>query len=283
MKALLDHPLLKSPFATQVRREFWEHRNLWMVPLAAAGLLFIGSLIAGTHISGPVVLQGPGRPMVVYGTAMAFAMFVGMIASILVFFYLLDCLYAERKDRSILFWKSMPVTDAQTVLVKFVTGLVVVPVAAWLLAMITHLLATGVMALRGVDFGGTTAGFNVAEAWGAAQLRLAGGLLTAIPWYAPIAAYLMLASVVSRRAPMVIASLPIVVPILLERMFLGSSEFAMFIARRISPWRMRGEWVLDPDLSLMAPFLEPQMWLGLVAAAGMLYMVVRLRRYRDDT
>jgi ABC-2 type transport system permease protein len=282
VNALMKLPLMKTPFATQVRREFWEHRSLWIVPLAAAGLLFVGSLFAGAAPSGPIVLMGSVQSKVVFGTAIAFAVFLSMIVSIQVCFYLLDCLYAERKDRSILFWKSLPVTDTQAVLVKFVTGLVIVPLGAWLLALVTHLLASGVFALRGSDFG-DMAGVNFVQAWGSAQLRLAGGLLTAMLWYAPVAAYLMLASVFSRRAPVVMASLPIVVPMLLERMFLGTNEFAMFIARRLSPWRMRGEWVLDGERGLMAPFFEPQMWLGLVAAAGMLYMVIRLRRYRDDT
>ena len=281
MNALPRHPLLKSPFATQVRREFWEHRNLWIVPLAAAALLFLGSLVAGTRMSGPVVIVARGAGRMVYGTAFAFAGFIAMIVSILVFFYLLDCLYAERKDRSILFWKSLPVTDTQTVLVKFITGLVLVPAAAWLLAMVTHLIASGVMALRGA---GPELSFGAfAQAWGAAQLTLAGGLVTAMLWYAPVAAYLMLASVFSRRAPVVMAALPIVVPMLLEQMFLQTGEVARFVGHRISPWRVRGGWGLDANERLLAPLYSLELWLGLVAAAGMLYMVIRLRRYRDDT
>jgi len=272
--------LLKKPLATLVRREFWEHRSLWLVPLIGAGLLLIGSLFTSVNLPNPAVVQMQVGPRAVYGTALAFAGFIAMIVCILVFFYLLDCLYAERKDRSILFWKSLPVSDTNTVLVKFAVGLVIVPVAAWLLILVTHLLATGVLALRGMSFGDEG---GALVAWLHAQWRLFGGLVTAILWYAPVAAFLMLASVIARRAPMVWASIPVAVPMLVEKIFFGSNYIAAFVAHRLVPWRAQGRWMLDRNQGLLEPLSDPQLWLGLVAAAGILYMVIRLRRYRDDT
>src|SRR5207237_6710040 len=97
-------------FPVLVRREFWEHRALWMAPLAMAALYLIVCLIPG---SAGIGLGGPGRHAADDGSMMPIIyvqlIFTGVLfalMSVVVFFYLSDCLYAERKDRSILFWKS---------------------------------------------------------------------------------------------------------------------------------------------------------------------------------
>ena len=63
-----------------------------------------------------------------------------LIMLLVLTFYLLDCLYAERKDRSILFWKSLPVSDGLTVLSKFLVAVVVVPLGVLVLAAVCHVL-----------------------------------------------------------------------------------------------------------------------------------------------
>jgi ABC-2 type transport system permease protein len=265
----------------QVRRELWEHRTLWIAPLVAAGLVLIGSLFGDVNFRGAsrMSFDDPG---LVRGTATGIAIFLTVIGSLVIFTYLLDCLYAERKDRSILFWKSLPVSDATTVLTKFAVAMVVVPLSIWLLGMVTHLVSTGVVLLRHQDLRATL-GAEFLPAWFNAQGRLLAALVVSGLWYAPIATYLMLASAYARRAPIMVALLPIVVPALGERIVFGTSHVWSVIARRLFAWNTQGFALMNPNRNPLEPLANPQLWLGLAAAAGMMYIVIRLRRYRDDT
>src|SRR3546814_13401578 len=60
-----------------------------------------------------------------------------IVLAFVVFFYCLGALYDERKDRSVLFWKSLPVSDAQTVLSKVGSAVVVAPVLAVIASLVT--------------------------------------------------------------------------------------------------------------------------------------------------
>ncbi len=116
-----------------------------------------------------------------------------LAAAILAVIYLLDCLYADRRDRSILFWKSLPVADHTVVLSKLATGLLLIPLGAWIAATVTSLaLGLGVELRHGLGFGGA----STLRQWGGLPgwetlgwLRaLAYSLyvtLAAILWYAP--------------------------------------------------------------------------------------------------
>jgi ABC-2 type transport system permease protein len=205
-------------------------------------------------------------PASVWGIA-ALIMLVGCVAIIS---YLLDCLYAERKDRSILFWKSLPVSDSSTVLAKFALAIVIAPLGIYVLAFVTHLVCSGMLLLRqgGYEF--------LARSWGGGswfgvQGELVGRLLLSLIWYAPLVGYLMLASVLSRRAPMLTAILPPLVLALTEKLVVDTSYIGMFLMHRLSP------------IGMLSAVADPQLWLSLPIAAALLYLVVRLRRYRDDT
>jgi hypothetical protein len=111
-------------------------------------------------------------------------------------------------------------------------------------------------------------------------------------WYAPIAAYLMLASVLAKRTPLMYAALPPVVLGIAEKLTLDTDYVSQFVRGRIFPWNStRIDSVLSDGMGRMKTldgpwwqlFQDPALWLGLAAAAGMLYIVIRLRRYRDDT
>jgi len=117
------------PFVCCVRRELWENRSVYLAPLAVAGVVLFGFVISATagiwtsplHIdptASPDKLADP------YGFAAAFVLGTAFIVS---FFYSIDCLYGERRDRSILFWKSLPVSDLTTVLSKAFIPLVFLP------------------------------------------------------------------------------------------------------------------------------------------------------------
>ena len=214
---------------------------------------------------------------------------IGLFAGIVILAYLLDCLYAERKDRSILFWKSLPVSDAETVLTKMAVALLGVPLFVLALALVLQPLMIGIAALRVpnlrphvVEMIG--AGFGVVP-------RLLGLGLFEFLWYAPLATYIMLASVLAKRAPIVYAILPPVALGIAELLLFGTNHVSRFVFDRMVPWRTRGQLIIEHTDSGWTTLSshwwrllqDPALWLGVVAAAVMVYAVIRLRRYRDDT
>jgi ABC-2 type transport system permease protein len=267
---------MNNQYAMLVKREFWEHRSLWIAPLVAAGFFVFAAVISaifgGGHINitGPVHFGPRGENPVLMAMA-ALAGLIFMVSAITCFVYLLDCLYAERKDRSILFWKSLPVSDAHTVLVKFAVGMVIVPIAVFILTMLAYGLIYGALSLGVPAFSSFTAA-TVHASWWDALLSMLGMLVASLLWYAPVGAWFMVASVASRRAPILTLFMPFLA--------LGIAEGILFQSKHV--WQFLG-YRLTPQKDLMEALAEPNLWLGLVAAAGMLYLVVRLRRYRDDT
>jgi ABC-2 type transport system permease protein len=286
----------------QIQREFWEHRGLWIAPLVIAAVMLLAAAIfghvnfsfgnAGSHYG------GPNPPPVAEFMALGWAVPFYLAAAIQASAYLIDCLYAERRDRSILFWRSMPVTDARTVLVKLLVGLVLVPLGAFALAAATGLAGCAIMALRNHDV--VINGQSVVALWSTldwlqTQLIMLYGLVAAMLWYAPFAAYLMLMSVWTRRSPYAWALLPPLLLELLEYMVFGSHHIAHIVNGGFGEFLhlAYGAQALDAAgdtgrytvLSLTpAQLLASQrlVW-GLAAAAAMVVLAIRLRRYRDDS
>jgi ABC-2 type transport system permease protein len=219
--------------------------------------------------------------------------FLSLVTGFAVFAYLLDCMFSERRDRSILFWKSLPVSDAQTVLAKLTVAMLVLPLGMILLALLTQPVVALISWLRFeqlrpyIDFG-------LFAAWPGTLARLGVVWAFTVLWFAPIATYLMLASVLAKRAPLVYAVLPPLVLILGEKLILDSAHAGRFIGARLFPWPSRLQDLLGPvprknpgpvmvESHWWIPFQDPNLWLGLAVAVGMLYIVIRMRRYRDDT
>jgi ABC-2 type transport system permease protein len=210
---------------------------------------------------------------------------LGVAASVVVLVYLLDCLFAERKDRSILFWKSLPVSDAETVFSKLFLAMVLVPLGVMLLALLMQPLLGLVMYVRFEELRehmtlGITAG------WLSGLGRLLTSWLFGVLWYLPFAAYLMLASVLAKRAPLVYAAMPPLVLIIGESLMFEGAYVRGFLAERFMFFGQSLQLLLDYDDKPgygLEVFLSPQLWIGVAVGAGMLYTVIRLRRYRDDT
>jgi ABC-2 type transport system permease protein len=278
----------------QIRREFWEHRRLWIVPLLVAGALLAAAAVFGhtqlvhlelndSQLADARRSPPPVFEIMQFGWATAFFVTAAILASI----YFLDCLYSERRDRSILFWKSLPVSDTQTVLVKFLVGLVILPLATFVLAALTSVLASGLLELRARAVMHSNVPLWDTLTW----LRLQGvmlyALLATLCWYAPYAAYLVLASAAARRSPYLWALIPPILLIILDRFF-GTHYVALIMGRGFGELMNRafhasgGNWSSSsPDPAAL--LASPQLWLGLVATAAMLALAIRLRRYRDDS
>ena len=292
---------LTGTLRTLVRREFWEHRSLWLAPLVVTALLALCALIGRIHLdmddAGPVHSEQQ-RVAIFTLIQWVLAMPQYVVAVFVVAFYLRDCLYAERKDRSILFWKSLPVSDELTVATKALVALVVVPLGVFALALVAHLLFTAILGVR-VLIGSLPPAFtwNTYE-WFRTEIVMLLITVAAVLWFAPLAAYLLLVSAAARRAPILWATLPFVLGPVLEWVAFGTRHLMDFINYRINGvWWLLGvhntHIVSKHEVRAVGTALEVldfrafltsiDLWLGLVVAAGLLYAAIRIRRYRDDT
>jgi ABC-2 type transport system permease protein len=268
------------PFYWSVRRELWEYRSIYIAPLAAAGVVLVGFLIA--TLGRALTLPNPVDRLAVLEGPFDFAM--GLIlgtAFIVAIFYLLDTLYGERRDRSILFWKSLPVSDLTTVLSKATVGIVILPLLGFAITVATQLimllLSTAVVHASGLD---------VTTLWNKVALfQTSLGLLYHIVtvhmlWYAPLYGWLMLVSAWARRAPFLWAVLPPFAIGVLEKIALNTSHFANLLKYRFMGSTDAPHLAASHDSFAM--FLgSPGLWIGLIIATGFLAAAVRLRRYRE--
>ena len=294
-----------------IRREIWENRSLWIAPLVVAGVILVISAFGGIHVGDhgnfsmnfdsdskidisehdretirSAMATAPlDKKQIVYAITLSTFTAVQLFTMVIVlFFYLLDSLLAERKDRSILFWKSLPVSDTSVVL--FV--LVVSSVLQVLFALVWS-----------VRFSGTIIG-DALMAWdGPTWIRLQGSFLlvivTAILWYLPLIAYLMVVSVWARRNAFLWAVLPPVAILTIENMILGSNHFGEFLGRRFGGvfqllenkiGSVHGSGMLtvrDVFDAVSGVFASHETWLGVLAAAVMIFGAIRIRRFRDDS
>ena len=190
------------PFYWSVRRELWENRYVSIVPLAVAGVALFAFLIAtiGRALATPDLAQRQAILAEPYHFVTALIMGAAFIVGI---FYSLEALHGERRDRSILFWKSLPVSDLTTVLAKASIPLLVLPILAFVITVVTQsviLLLSSMVLLA--------SGLSVATLWTQLQLHqtllmLLYHLVTAhMLWYAPFYAWLLLVSAWARRTPL---------------------------------------------------------------------------------
>src|SRR5512141_943233 len=225
------------PFSWSVRRELWENRSITLAPLAVAAVVLFGVLIS--MIGLPRKMRtlptlDPAKRHAVVVTPHSMAPAPIMLATFLVgVFYSLDALHGERRDRSILFWKALPVSDRTTVLSKAAIPLVVLPVIGLVLGVATQIavLLWSTAVLLG-------SGLSPATLW--AEVRFIQdplitlyGLTVHVLWFAPIYGWLLLVSVWARRAPVLWAVLPLFAIGILEKLALNTSHFASLLRYRV--------------------------------------------------
>jgi ABC-2 type transport system permease protein len=286
-----------APFLWSIRREVWEHKSLYLAPLSVAGLFLLGALFStfrfAARARAQVDLSPDATAAVMMAAFGASAMAVILVSGVVGVFYCLAALNGERRDRSILFWKSLPVSDLTAVLAKASVPLVVLPVFVFVLvaALQTVLLVLGGLGLM-IDGGGPGlmgADVRLPEMWG----LLFYGLVAVTLWYAPIYGWLLMVSAWSKRAPFLWAVLPPLALALVERLTLGTSYIGRLIHERIggfavgfqegSGLRPQAQIVGNP-LSIADPaglFMSPGLWGGLVAAGVLIAATVWLRQNRD--
>lgn len=270
-----------------IRRELWEHRSICVAPLAVAGLAFVGfSLGSILGIWEPALRLNPEQPQGPYDMVAGLMMLTGIVVSV---FYCLDALHGERRDRSILFWKSLPVSDATTVLAKASIPLVILPL---LIVAITVAVQWLMLLLSSAVL--LVSGQSVATLWTKLSLfRMSWLMLYHVVtahalWPAPVYCWLLLVSGWPRRATVLWAILPVVAIGGVEELVFHTWHFAHMVGARLlgaaptvvsSPGTFPTHPMthIAPDLFLGSPGL----WIGLALATVFLAAAVRLRRYRE--
>src|SRR5436190_18487413 len=217
------------PLYWSVWRELWENRSVYFVPLIVAGVQVFGFAITTIGLAdrrrAVLLLDAAHQRAAIelpYDLAAMMMIFIVFIVGV---FYCLDALHGERRDRSILFWKSLPVSDLTTVLSKITIPLVVLPLIAFAIVVCVQLImllqTSVVLIFHGMSPATTWAHFPVFQNW----FVLLYGLAAIALWHAPIYCWLRLVSGWGRRWTFLWAVLPIIAIQIFERITFGTSYF----------------------------------------------------------
>lgn len=329
-------------FKLLLQREFWEHKGgFFWAPLVAGAIFLLVTMMGmvvgqmalnradgNVQVNGQqITIQGMDLGRITstmspedirqFGQGINGALYVSagwslLVFGFVVFFYCLGALYDERKDRSVLFWKSLPISDTETVLSKVVMAIVVGPllaIAAAFATMLGFLLLTGLFAaLHGAN--------PMTLVWGpASPLDVLANLLGSLPIYAlwalPTVGWLMLCSSWARSKPFLWA---IIIPVfagillswfnLMHAIDIDNTWYWKNIAGRLlaSSWpgttlayaaahetTMSGRQAMIESMHAFAGLranyrllLDPSMWIGMIAGVAMILGAIRMRRYRDE-
>jgi ABC-2 type transport system permease protein len=282
------------PFWWSVRREVWENPAIWMAPLAIEAVVLLAQVFATLHHPGEVTrAAAAGSAKAAQSLNMPYAAAAGavfVISFIVSLFYCAGALHGERRDRSILFWKSLPVSDATTVLAKAAVPLAVQPVIILAVAVVAQLLMAAwtavVLLANGVDPSLYWRFLHLPLMW----VMLPYGLVVNALWLAPVFTWFLLVSAWAKRMTFVWA----IGPWLAAALF----EFLTFRTRHV--WNLIGARLFDgyglaytvggqgkapvsrlADVAPMAVATSPGLWAGLVFAAACLTACVWLRRRHE--
>ena len=315
-----------------LKREYWEHRGgfLWtpvwvsgvILALTVLGMIAAEVFRARAHVQlGGMSLEAvrasiSARDFVDAGHALDVTqfMFAAMCCIALffvLFFYLLGALYDDRRDRSVLFWKSLPVSDHATVVSKALSAMLVAPLIALGVATLAYavfvVIASAWLALHGL---------NVLPALAASHpLRTLWRMLLTIPldalWALPTIGWLLLCSAWARSKPFLWA---VMVPLLVvfanwwigvlgAPHFDGVLDLARMVSRLLLSLIPGGwmtvesgqlhRWIPHPGATgddgllqparLLAVAASPELWIGVAVGVVLIGASIRLRGRRIET
>jgi len=279
------------PFYWSVWRELWENKSIYIAPSIVAGVILLGALISSGHLPGrrrnAMLLDELRRRAAIELPYNIVAMMLIVTAFIVGFFYCLDALYGERRDRSILFWKSLPVSDVTTVVSKAIIPLAILPAVVFAIIVATQfvmlLISSAVLAPSGLA-GTTWENFNLLRE----SVVLLYGLIVIALWHAPIYGWALLTSGIARRATFLWAVLPPLAIGVFEKVTFNTSYFASTLQNRLfgagdTAFDFQMHRSISVDLGQLTPgrfLMTPGLWIGLIVAAVFVAAAIRLRRYR---
>ena len=297
-----------------IKREIWEHRSIYVTPIAIAVVVSLVSLagmvtvsafdkevnialFGATNIAGDAERQA-ALTVFFLGTSWVFLFALAILTT----FYSLDSLYSERKDKSILFWRSLPITDAETVISKLLTAVFVLPLFTVAAIIVTHLvnlvITTGWVIVKGGNAAHLVWGsVSLFDNWAAALIVTVASAI----WMSPFIGWFLFVSAFTKRSPLLMAFMPLIIVPIIEWIFFRSKIFASAVFGRgevIPLFReMDIEHFFDEErmqvnedlVSLLAHIdvgkflLSPSVWVGMVVCGILVTAAIYVRRYRDES
>jgi len=214
-----------------------------------------------------------------------------------VFFSLLGTLYEERRDRSILFFKSLPVADWQEVIAKLVTIIFVVPLGFFVIIMTAHLLTATLLSVVALAQGGPASVLWPVGTMISGWRAFASYYVLWVLWSLPLLAWVLAVSAYASRSPFLFAVLPPIVVMVAEEVFFDSNIFGRWVLEHFIGWQ---GWVfnglvdgveIDGPATMMRQltgghmlevyarsFTSIDFLMGLVVAAGFIFAAIKLRQ-----
>ena len=296
MTESLFEPALSSPTRPMywsIRREIWENRSIYAAPVVTACIMLFGFLISAITLPHRMraAMADPGK---LHGVvAMPYDTTAGLLlvtAFLVGVFYCLDALYGERRDRSILFWKSLPVSDRTTVLAKAAIPLVVLPLFSYVLIVITQLIILVVNTIVLLGSPAQLAALYQNLKFFQLSIALLYAMIAIALWHAPVYCWLLLVSGWAKRATFLWAVMPFLAIGVFTKIAFGSASFFTFLGDRLGGWLNRAFLVHEKGAPQQEPlasltpgnfFSTPALWLGLLFAALCLAATIRMRRFRE--
>ena len=240
-----------------LRREFWENKGSFRTTPIVIGGIYIAfllmSIFTTTHIDSELytfreairVMADQSeelRSLVIYQVMLGSSVFFTVVMSFVILFYLLGSLYDDRKDRSILFWKSLPASDTLTVASKLLAAMFVIPAFFLLTLMVTHVIMAiiGSLMVLSVDSNPWTLFLGLSnpfKAWGMIAASWAAQSIWALPLYG----WLMLVSAFAPRVPLLFATLPPLIFAVLQTWI----EFLRTFTLKNNIVGVIGEWLFN--------------------------------------
>jgi len=268
----------------------WENRAVYIAPLAAATVFLFGfvvkSVLLPIHARATMMLDGHTHDQIAqpYDYAAGLIMMATLVVGL---YYSVEALQSERRDRSILFWKSLPVSDRTTILAKASIPFMIVPVLGWSITTVTQfLMLLAQSAVLAASGGSVAALWNHLSPFTMSFLLLYHLITVHTLWQAPIYGWLMFISAWARRAAIVWATVPLLAIGIGERMVFGTSYFGSLIGNRFTGGPeavpMSESFPTNPMMHLTPGhfLMSAGLWAGLAVTATFLAASVRLRRQR---
>lgn len=319
-----------------IKREFWEHKGgFFWAPMIVGLLLSLlialpsfyfafnsgdvkvsvnGQMMTGNEVTKKFSHTIPAEDIntATSVAAKSYMGFAGPLAGLLgfvLFFFCINTLFDERKDRSVLFWKSLPVSDTETVLSKVLTALIVAPLLTLGFATLSGLLSIFSTTIAASTLGvGGLGQLLSSPAFYYSPLQVAAILPVFAFWALPTAGWLMMVGAWAKSKPFIwAAGVPLMAGGLISwmsNMFALGWDHGWFwknIVGRLLLSIVPGSWfglnrIDDQSLSVgmrqieagtvlaqsWQQFAQPNIWIGAIAGCAMIYVAIRLRRWRDE-